>query len=47
MQLLVCLAARAGEVVTIEELLNQVWPDVVVTAGFCLSGCHIAAASAR
>lgn len=32
MRLLLCLAHRAGEVVSIEELLDQVWPDVVVTA---------------
>ncbi len=31
MRLLLCLAARAGEIVSIEDLLNQVWPDVVVT----------------
>ncbi len=31
MRLLVCLAQRAGEVVSIEELLGQVWPDVTVT----------------
>jgi len=30
MRLLLCLAEHAGEVVSIEELLNQVWPDVVV-----------------
>ncbi len=31
MRLLLCLAERAGEVVSIEELLNQVWPGVAVT----------------
>jgi transcriptional activator of cad operon len=31
MRLLVCLADRAGEVVSIEDLLSQVWPDVTVT----------------
>jgi transcriptional activator of cad operon len=31
MRLLVCLADRAGEVVSIEELLNQAWSDVIVT----------------
>lgn len=31
MRLLVCLAERAGEVVSIDELLNQVWPEVVVS----------------
>jgi len=31
MRLLLCLAARPAEVVSIEDLLNQVWPDVVVT----------------
>ena len=30
MRLLLCLAERAGEVVSIDDLLNQVWPDVVV-----------------
>lgn len=30
MRLLVCLAEHAGEVVSIDELLNQVWPDVAV-----------------
>jgi TolB-like protein/DNA-binding winged helix-turn-helix (wHTH) protein len=32
MRLLLCLAERAGEVVSIEELLEQIWPDVVVTS---------------
>jgi transcriptional activator of cad operon len=32
MRLLVCLAERAGEVVSIDELLNQVWPDVSVSS---------------
>ena len=31
MQLLVCLAERAGEVVSVEELLDLVWKDVVVS----------------
>src|SRR5256885_16726085 len=31
MQLLMCLAERAGEVVSVEELLDQVWKDVVVS----------------
>jgi transcriptional activator of cad operon len=31
MRLLLCLAERAGEVVSIEELLNQVWSGVIVT----------------
>jgi transcriptional activator of cad operon len=31
MRLLVCLAERAGEVVSAEELLNLVWPDVFVS----------------
>jgi transcriptional activator of cad operon len=31
MRLLVCLAERAGEVVSIDELLNQVWPGVAVS----------------
>jgi transcriptional activator of cad operon len=30
MRVLVCLAERAGEVVSIEDLLNQVWSDVTV-----------------
>jgi TolB-like protein/Tfp pilus assembly protein PilF len=30
MQLLMCLAERAGEVVSVEELLDQVWKEVVV-----------------
>ena len=30
MRLLVCLAEHAGEVVSIEDLLNQVWSDVTV-----------------
>ncbi|MGA2428283.1 MAG: winged helix-turn-helix domain-containing protein [Candidatus Acidiferrum sp.] len=30
MRLLVCLAERAGEVVSIDALLNEVWPDVTV-----------------
>jgi transcriptional activator of cad operon len=31
MRLLVCLAERAGEVVSIDDLLGQVWSDVTVT----------------
>jgi TolB-like protein len=31
MRLLLCLAEHAGEVVSIDDLLNQAWPDVVVT----------------
>jgi len=30
LRLLLCLAERPGEVVSIEELLDQVWPDVTV-----------------
>ena len=32
MRLLLCLAGRAGQVVSIEELLDHVWPDVAVSA---------------
>jgi hypothetical protein len=31
MRLLVCLAEHAGEVVSIDDLLSQVWSEVVVT----------------
>jgi TolB-like protein/DNA-binding winged helix-turn-helix (wHTH) protein len=31
MRLLVCLAEHPGEVVSIDDLLNQVWPEVTVT----------------
>jgi len=31
MQLLLCLVAHAGQVVSVEQLLNEVWKDVVVT----------------
>jgi TolB-like protein/DNA-binding winged helix-turn-helix (wHTH) protein len=31
LRLLLCLAERAGDVVSIDELLNEVWPGVVVT----------------
>ena len=31
MRLLLCLAEHAGEVVSIDDLLNQVWPDVTVS----------------
>jgi TolB-like protein len=31
MQLLVCLAERAGEVISVEDLLDLVWKDVVVS----------------
>lgn len=31
MRLLLCLAEHAGEVVSIDDLLNQVWPDVSVS----------------
>jgi TolB-like protein/DNA-binding winged helix-turn-helix (wHTH) protein len=31
MRLLLCLAERAGEVVSIQQLLDHVWPEVVVT----------------
>ena len=30
MRLLLCLAEHADEVVSIDDLLNQVWPDVMV-----------------
>ncbi len=33
MQLLMCLAEHAGEVVSVEQLLNQVWAGVVVSSG--------------
>lgn len=32
MRLLVCLAEHAGETVSIDELLNQVWPEVAVSS---------------
>jgi TolB-like protein len=32
MRLLVCLAERAGDVVSIDELLKRVWPEVIVTS---------------
>jgi transcriptional activator of cad operon len=32
MRLLLCLAEHAGEVVNVDDLLNQVWPDVTVTS---------------
>jgi transcriptional activator of cad operon len=32
MQVLVCLAERAGEVVSVDQLLDAVWKDVVVTS---------------
>src|SRR5580700_9599724 len=31
MQLLLCLAEHAGQVISVEELLDQVWAGVVVT----------------
>src|SRR6202521_3828893 len=31
MRLLVCLAEHAGEVVSIDDLLNQVWSDIIVS----------------
>jgi TolB-like protein/DNA-binding winged helix-turn-helix (wHTH) protein len=31
MRLLLCLAEHAGQVVSIDDLLNQVWPGVIVT----------------
>src|ERR1035438_5462706 len=31
MRLLLCLAEHPGEIVSIEDLLNQVWSDVTVT----------------
>jgi transcriptional activator of cad operon len=31
LRLLLCLAARAGEIVSADELLSQVWPGVIVT----------------
>jgi transcriptional activator of cad operon len=32
MRLLLCLAEHAGEVVSVDDLLNQVWPDVTVAS---------------
>src|ERR1700722_6814832 len=31
MQLLLCLTAHAGQVMSVEQLLDEVWKDVVVT----------------
>ena len=31
MRLLLCLAEQRGEVISIDDLLDQVWPDVTVT----------------
>src|SRR5689334_762298 len=31
MRLLVCLAERSGEVVSADDLLDRVWPNVIVT----------------
>src|SRR5215467_10948425 len=31
MRLLMCLAERAGQVVSIDDLLSQVWPEVTVS----------------
>ncbi|TLY59384.1 MAG: hypothetical protein E6K52_11695, partial [Gammaproteobacteria bacterium] len=31
MRLLVCLAQHAGQVVSVERLLDEVWKDVIVT----------------
>jgi transcriptional activator of cad operon len=31
MQLLICLAEHAGEVVSVEQLLDEVWKDAIVT----------------
>src|SRR5258708_22614791 len=31
MRLLVCLAERAGAVISIDDLLKEVWPEVTVT----------------
>src|SRR5271170_4931800 len=31
MRLLVCLAERAGQVVSVRQLLDEVWKDVIVT----------------
>jgi len=31
MRVLVCLAERAGEVISVEQLLDAVWKDVIVT----------------
>jgi transcriptional activator of cad operon len=32
MRLLLCLAEHAGQVVSVDDLLNQVWPGVIVTS---------------
>ena len=47
MRLLLCLAEHAGEVVSIDDLLNQVWSGVIVSSGLRLPGCGIAPPSAR
>ena len=39
MRLLVCLVEHAGEVVSIEDLLNQVWSDVTVARDSVTAAC--------
>ena len=46
MRLLLCLAEHAGEVVSIDDLLSQVWSDVNRQSGFGLPSGDFAAASA-
>ena len=46
MRLLLCLAEHAGEVVSIDDLLNQVWSGVIVSSGLRLPGRGIAPPSA-
>src|SRR6202035_1404850 len=38
MRLLVCLAAHAGQVVSVEQLLREVWNDIVVNADSVYQG---------
>jgi len=47
MRLLLCLAERAGKVVTTDELLQEVWSGVVVTQDSSIRRLHHCAAFRR
>jgi transcriptional activator of cad operon len=46
MRLLVCLAEHAGEVVSVDDLLDQVWAGVTVTSDSVYQGGRVAPAAA-
>lgn len=47
MRLLVCLAGHPGQVISVDQLLNEVWKDVIVTSDSVYHAGRGTAAAAR